>query len=56
MAESDTALLVADDDERRETEALAALDHLGHAVDVHELIDEFAVAVAIIAIAPAPAT
>src|SRR6185503_15965698 len=40
---SDLALLVADDDDRREAEALAALDHLGHAVDADELFLELAV-------------
>ena len=44
VAEADPALLVADDDERGETEAPAALDHLGDAVDVDQLVDEFAVA------------
>ena len=44
MAEADAALLVADDDERGEAEAPAALDDLGDAVDVDELVDEFAVA------------
>src|SRR3982074_106483 len=43
VAESDPALLVADHDQRRETEALAALDHLRHAIDVDELVDELAV-------------
>ena len=51
MAEADAALLVADDDERGEAEALAALHHLGDAVDVHELVDELAVAL----LAPAAA-
>jgi hypothetical protein len=51
MAEANAALLVADDDQRRETEAPSALDHLGDAVDVNELVDEFAVA--IVAIPPA---
>ena len=50
MAEADAALLVADDDQRGEAEPPAALDHLGHAIDVHELVDEFAVALAIVAI------
>ena len=50
MAEADPALLVADDDQRGKAEAPAALDHLGHAIDVHELVDELAVAVAIVAI------
>ena len=44
MAEADAALLVADDDERREAEAPAALHHLGDAVDVDQTIHEFAVA------------
>ena len=44
VAEADAALLVADDDQRRETEAPAALDDLGDAVDVDELVDELAVA------------
>ena len=36
---------VAHDDERCEAEILAALHHFGDAVDGHELIDQFAVAV-----------
>ena len=44
VAEADAALLVADDDERGKAEAPAALHHLGDAVDVHELVDELAVA------------
>ena len=44
MTEADAALLVADDDERGKAEAPAALDDLGDAVDVDELVDEFAVA------------
>src|SRR5581483_1032633 len=44
VAEADAALLVADDDERGEAEAPAALYHLGHTVDMDELVDEFAVA------------
>ena len=44
MAEADPALLIADDHQRGEAEAPAALDHLGHAVDVHELVDKLAVA------------
>src|SRR6476469_1789135 len=50
VAEADTALLVADDDERGEAEAPSALHHLGHPIDMHELIDELAVALAIIAV------
>ena len=56
MAEADAALLVADDDERCKTEATAALDDLGDAVDVDELVDQFAVALfAITAAAAVPA-
>ena len=43
VAEADPALLVADDDERGKAEAPAALHHLGHAIDVDELVGEFAV-------------
>ena len=43
MAEADAALLVADDDERRETETPAAFHHLGDAVDVHQAVHELAV-------------
>ena len=50
MAEADAALLVADDDERGEAEAPAALHHLGDAIDVNELVDELAVALAIVAV------
>ena len=49
VAEADAALLVADHDQRREAEPAAALDHLGHAVDVHELVDELAVAIVAVA-------
>ena len=44
VAETDPALLVADDDQCRKAEALAALDHVGHTVDVDQAIDEFAFA------------
>ena len=44
VTEADAALLVADNHQRGETEAPAALHHLGDAVDVHELVDELAVA------------
>jgi hypothetical protein len=44
MTEADAALLVADNDEGCKTETAAALDHLGNAVDVYELVDELAVA------------
>ena len=56
VAEADAALLVADDDERCEAEATAALDDLGDAVDVDELVDEFAVALFAIAAAAAVPT
>jgi hypothetical protein len=38
------ALLIADHDQRRKAEALAALDDLRHTIDVDELVDELAVA------------
>ena len=41
-AVADPALAVADDDERREAEAPAALHHLGDAVDADELFGELA--------------
>src|SRR5262245_60728234 len=44
VAEPDPALLVADHHQRCEAEATAALHDLRHAIDVHELVDEFAVA------------
>src|SRR5581483_211115 len=44
VAEADAALLIADDDEGGEAEAAPALHHLGDAVDMHELVDELAVA------------
>ncbi len=44
VAETDPALLVADHNQRRKAEALAALDDLRHAIDVDELVDELAVA------------
>ena len=45
MPEADAAALIADHDESRKTEAPAAFHHFGNAIDVHELIDEIAVAV-----------
>src|SRR3712207_9027782 len=58
VAEARAALAVADDDERREAEALAALHGLGDAVDVDELLDELlaaflVTAAAAIVVAPA---
>ena len=44
VAEADAAALVADDDEGGEAEAPSALHHLGDAVDMDKLVDEFAVA------------
>src|SRR5207244_9142328 len=44
MTEARAALLVANHDQRRKAEALAALDDLRHAIDVDELVDELAVA------------
>ena len=52
MAETDAALLVADHHQRGETEAAAALHHLGDTIDVHQLVDEFVVALFAIAAAP----
>jgi len=44
VAETDAPFLVADHDQRRKAEALAALDDLRHTIDVDELVDELAVA------------
>src|ERR1700732_2369672 len=44
VAETDPALPVADHDQRRKAEALAALDDLRHTMEVDELVDELAVA------------
>src|SRR3978361_694472 len=53
-AESDPDLLVADHDQSRKAEALAALDDLRHTIDVDELVNELAVA--FFPAAPVPAT
>jgi hypothetical protein len=45
MAETDAAALIADHDQGCKTETPAALHHFGDAVDMHELVDELAVAV-----------
>src|SRR5262249_56388363 len=50
VAKADAALLIADHDERGETEAASALHHLGHAIDMHELVDELAIALALLAV------
>src|SRR6185437_10003755 len=55
VAEPGPALLVADHDQRRKAEALAALDDLCHAIDVDQLVDELAVALLAIPIPVAPA-
>src|SRR5688572_29776920 len=52
VAEAHPALLVANHHQRREAEAFAALDHLGHAVDVHQLVLELAVALLAVAARP----
>jgi hypothetical protein len=44
MTETDPALLVAYDDESRETETPAALHHLCDAVDMDQLVHKFAIA------------
>ena len=41
QSDANAALAVADDDEAAEGEAAAALDHLGHAVDLHDALFEF---------------
>jgi hypothetical protein len=55
VTEADAALLVADDDESCKAEATAALDDLGDAVDVDELVHEFTIALFPIAAAVASA-
>ena len=54
VAEADPALLVADDHQRGKAEPAAALDHLGDAVDVDELVDELARLAVAAAIPAAP--
>ncbi len=51
MTVADAAALIAHHDEGSEAETPTALHHLGDAVDVHELVDELAVAVSLRAIA-----
>ena len=51
VTEAGAALAVADDDQRGETEALAALHGLGDAVDVDELLDQLLAAVVVAATA-----
>jgi hypothetical protein len=44
MAEADATLLIADHNERGKAEPPAAFHYLGDAVDVHELVNELAIA------------
>src|SRR4029453_13304671 len=44
VAEADPPLLIPSADPPRKSKTAAALDHLCHAVDVHQLVDELAVA------------
>ncbi len=44
MTETDAAFQIADDDQRGKAEPFAALDDLGDAIDVHQLVGELAVA------------
>ena len=53
MAETDAAILIAHHHQRGETEAAAALHDLGDTIDVHQLVDEFVVALFAIAAAAA---
>ena len=53
VAETDPAVLVADHDQRGEAEAATALHDLGDTIDVHQLVDEFVVALFAIAAAAA---
>ena len=53
VAEAGPALAVADDDQSREAEALAALHRLGDAVDVDELLDQLLAAFVVAAAAAA---
>jgi hypothetical protein len=52
MAETSAALAIADDDERGEAESLAALNRLGDAVDMDELLDQLLAIVIATATAP----
>jgi hypothetical protein len=44
VTKADAAFLVTDDDQCGKAEPAPALDHLGHAVDVDQAVDELAVA------------
>src|SRR5438045_6353245 len=54
MAETRAALAVADHNQRRKAEALAALNCLGDAIDVDELLDQLLAAVVVAATAATP--
>ncbi len=45
MTEANATTLVADHDKSSKTETAATLDDFGNPIDVHELVDEFAVAI-----------
>src|SRR4051794_39648370 len=49
VTEAGAALAVADDHERREAEALAALHRLGDAIDVDELLDQLFATILVVA-------
>jgi hypothetical protein len=51
VTEADATLLIADYDQRGKAEPAAAFHDLGDAVDMHELIDELAVALFVSSIA-----
>ena len=51
MTKADAAALIADDDESGKTEAAPPLHHFRNAIDMHELIDEIAVAILVVTLA-----
>jgi hypothetical protein len=53
MTETDAALLIAHHHQGGETEAATTLHHLGDTIDVHQLVDEFVIAIIAIAAAAA---
>jgi hypothetical protein len=53
VAEAHATLLVTDNHQGREAEALAALHNLRDAIDVDQLVDQFAALAAVIAVAAA---
>src|SRR5262245_9995775 len=50
VTEANPSLLIADHDQGSKTKALAAFHHLGHTIDVHQLVFELAIALLAIAI------